>query len=165
MKCDCGTCRTCKNRAYARTYRERHPDRVAETRERFKEAHPEAQAEASRRYRETEAGKANRKLHKAKWRKTERGRATNAASARRRRAEDPETFRAYDREVRTREDPAKMSARWAVKAAIQKGELVPQPCEICGAENVHAHHPDYTRPLDVRWLCPVHHKAAHKVGG
>lgn len=22
--------------------------------------------------------------------------------------------------------------------------------------------PDYSRPLDVRWLCPVHHKEAHK---
>ena len=27
---------------------------------------------------------------------------------------------------------------------------------------VHAHHEDYDYPLDVIWLCPIHHKARHK---
>jgi len=47
-----------------------------------------------------------------------------------------------------------------VKAAIKSGALVKSPCE-CGATNVHAHHDDYSRPLDVRWLCPRCHAIAH----
>jgi len=35
------------------------------------------------------------------------------------------------------------------------------PCEICGCEKSEAHHDDYSRPLDVRWLCRVHHLMHH----
>lgn len=39
------------------------------------------------------------------------------------------------------------------------------PCEVCGTdERVHAHHHDYSRPLDVRWLCFRCHKGSHPVG-
>jgi hypothetical protein len=37
--------------------------------------------------------------------------------------------------------------------------LVPQPCEVCGATKVEKHHPDYSKPLEVRWLCREHHLA------
>lgn len=37
-------------------------------------------------------------------------------------------------------------------------------CEICGDTNTHRHHPDYSKPLEVRLLCPQHHKQAHKIG-
>jgi len=33
--------------------------------------------------------------------------------------------------------------------------------EVCGAENAQAHHDDYSRPLDVRWLCDTHHRQHH----
>jgi hypothetical protein len=48
-----------------------------------------------------------------------------------------------------------------VSAAKAKGILAIQPCEVCGKEAVHAHHDDYSRPLDVKWLCPFHHKERH----
>lgn len=35
------------------------------------------------------------------------------------------------------------------------------PCEVCGDPNVHAHHEDYTKPLEVNWLCPLHHVERH----
>ena len=38
----------------------------------------------------------------------------------------------------------------------------PEPCEVCGIPESHAHHDDYSRPLDVRWLCEKHHKQLHK---
>jgi len=54
------------------------------------------------------------------------------------------------------------AAHDAVAAAIKKGFLERQPCQMCGTTNhVHAHHDDYSKPLDVMWLCPVHHRARH----
>jgi hypothetical protein len=41
------------------------------------------------------------------------------------------------------------------------GELVPRPCRECGDRRVQAHHRDYSRPLDVDWLCFPHHRAEH----
>jgi len=53
--------------------------------------------------------------------------------------------------------------------AIKNGKLIPQPCEKCGfngkASNgrnlVHAHHDDYSKPLEVRWLCYYCHYEEH----
>lgn len=39
--------------------------------------------------------------------------------------------------------------------------LQAKPCEVCGAPKTDAHHDDYSRPLDVRWLCRQHHNAKH----
>ena len=36
------------------------------------------------------------------------------------------------------------------------------PCEICGSLTTHRHHEDYSKPLDIRWLCSRHHAARHK---
>lgn len=58
-------------------------------------------------------------------------------------------------------DP-KLLARWNAKTAIRSGRLVRQPCEVCGDDQVDAHHDDYDKPLDVRWLCRKHHRAAHR---
>ncbi len=56
----------------------------------------------------------------------------------------------------------KKRARKAVELARQRGELVPQPCQICGSHTqIEAHHSDYTRPLDVTWLCRPHHRELH----
>lgn len=51
-----------------------------------------------------------------------------------------------------------------VRYAVRTGRLVRQPCLKCGSERVHAHHHNGYAPeheLDVVWLCPKHHMAAH----
>lgn len=57
--------------------------------------------------------------------------------------------------------PEKHSARKKVRRAVASGLLVPKPCEVCGNCQVQAHHDDYSKPLDVRWLCFVHHREVH----
>lgn len=52
-------------------------------------------------------------------------------------------------------------ARHLVTRAIKTGRLKRGPCEVCGALDVHAHHDDYDKPLQVRWLCQQHHQAHH----
>lgn len=57
----------------------------------------------------------------------------------------------------------KRHAHNAVSNAIRDGKLAPQPCERCGdAIGVQAHHEDYTKPLDVNWLCPPCHGLRHR---
>lgn len=58
--------------------------------------------------------------------------------------------------------PEKVIARDRVYKAIQKGLLVKKPCAFCDIKTVQGHHPDYSKPLEVIWLCPVHHRAIHK---
>jgi hypothetical protein len=50
---------------------------------------------------------------------------------------------------------------YIVEVAVHDGRLCPKPCEVCGCSAV-AHHDDYNKPLDVRWLCPTHHVEWHK---
>jgi hypothetical protein len=58
------------------------------------------------------------------------------------------------------EFPERRAAQIALGNAIQGGRITPLPCLVCG-ERAEAHHPDYSRPLDVVWLCPAHHRQAH----
>lgn len=43
----------------------------------------------------------------------------------------------------------------------RQGILVPQPCEVCGADQVEKHHEDYAKPLAVMWLCRECHRSMH----
>lgn len=57
--------------------------------------------------------------------------------------------------------PDKYKAHKAVSQAIASRCLVKQPCERCGEVKVQAHHDDYAKPLDVRWLCKPCHEDEH----
>lgn len=50
-----------------------------------------------------------------------------------------------------------------VEAAEKNGTLVrPSSCEMCLCEEkVEAHHVDYGKPLEVKWLCGICHQRAH----
>ncbi len=66
----------------------------------------------------------------------------------------------YQRQRREK-NPEKYKATTAVGNAIRDGRLKKQPCEVCGTGKVQAHHDDYEKPLDVRWLCRKHHLQVH----
>lgn len=57
--------------------------------------------------------------------------------------------------------PKKYKAHSIVNYAIKSKKLFREPCEICNKEKTHAHHDDYDKPLNVRWLCSEHHHAWH----
>lgn len=58
--------------------------------------------------------------------------------------------------------PERRRASAAVATAIYNGSLKRQPCEVCGAKHdIDAHHDDYSKPLEVRWLCRSHHRQHH----
>lgn len=55
----------------------------------------------------------------------------------------------------------KAKARWITKKAIQDGKILKKPCEFCGKEKVEVHHPDYFKPLEIKWLCRECHLKEH----
>lgn len=89
-------------------------------------------------------------------RNREKKRASNNAYSARHSAQRAEKTRAYREKY-----PEKKAAHQAVQTAIRNGTLKPQPCGVCGAADSHAHHDDYSLPLDVMWLCHGHHMERH----
>ena len=71
----------------------------------------------------------------------------------------PNYMRAYNER-----HPEKYKARNAVNNALRDGRLKrPNECQSCGEETkLHGHHEDYSKPLEVWWLCVPCHKARHK---
>ncbi len=86
---------------------------------------------------------------------------------------NPELMAAYNRkyrkshpekeEARTanwrKANPEKARAHWAVANAIRSGTIVrPALCGCCGRDcKPEAHHADYSKPLDVVWMCHACH--------
>ncbi len=58
-------------------------------------------------------------------------------------------------------NPEKHAAWKKVERALLSGHIFKMPCEKCGSKNANAHHDDYSRPLDIRWFCGVHHRQHH----
>jgi hypothetical protein len=58
--------------------------------------------------------------------------------------------------------PEKIKVYSIVSKVIKLGKLVRSACVDCGSTTkIHGHHEDYTKPLEVIWLCPVCHKKRH----
>lgn len=55
----------------------------------------------------------------------------------------------------------KRAAHNKVGKALLSGKLTRESCCICGDPQTEAHHDDYSKPLEVRWLCKKHHDAVH----
>lgn len=78
-----------------------------------------------------------------------------------------------ERELDTRlracaKNPTHKNANMAVDAALRSGRLKkPERCQGCGRSSsetrIGAHHYDYTRPLDVIWLCAACHRPLDRV--
>lgn len=102
--------------------------------------------------------------------------ARQAINYQRLRIEKPEQYAAYgkkwlstnkEKRAKVLQDyrnryPEKYKAHCAVNNAIRDGKLLKMPCSVCGNEKSQAHHDDYTKPLDVVWLCSRHHGERHR---
>ncbi len=91
--------------------------------------------------------KARRKEYLRKYTASERGKAV---------------MRAYDERNRP-----KKRAYNKMRNALKYGDIVKaDACESCGAGGkLDGHHDDYSKPLEVRWLCRPCHKTWHRVNG
>jgi hypothetical protein len=55
----------------------------------------------------------------------------------------------------------KVAAHRLVHVALLRGDLERLPCFVCAKAKAEAHHDDYSKPLDVIWLCRQHHRELH----
>lgn len=97
--------------------------------------------------------------------------------SRKNRKEKVDFYRDYDKKRGARQteqyrknwrakNKQKYKAHIITNNALKNKIITRQPCEICSQDlNVHAHHDDYLQPLNVRWLCPIHHKEWHDLNG
>lgn len=92
------------------------------------------------------------------------------------RTENIDSIRKYDRMRGSRQKPEylkewrakypkKYKAHNMVNNRVRDGSLHSEPCCVCGTEKTVAHHDDYNKPLNVRWMCQAHHKQWHAENG
>lgn len=86
---------------------------------------------------------------------TERSRRWREKNRELDRQRERERYLSEDEDARKRRN-----ARNSINSAVRRGALERQSCEVCG-EYAQAHHDDYDKPLDVRWLCSMHHAEHH----
>ena len=67
----------------------------------------------------------------------------------------------YQREYRKRN-----KVKTAAQQLVSRKLTNPGACEECeSTRRIEGHHDDYSKPLDVRWLCAVCHKQWHAANG
>lgn len=96
-----------------------------------------------------------------KTRDIENARRINREYMRRARRIDPQKYR--DRELmasKNRNKNDKTMAREMLNRAVKTGKIIkPSKCSRCGkVGKITAHHPDYSKPLEVEWLCYECHR-------
>lgn len=128
-----------RRKEYMRQWRERNRSRVDAYQKEYNAKNKERKAEYSRNY-----------YHEHREKELIRMRKYKAANK--------ETCEALRKEYLKKTNRAQPK----IMKAISSGRILRQPCEVCGAEPAEAHHDDYNKPLDVRWLCRACHSKWHR---
>jgi hypothetical protein len=68
---------------------------------------------------------------------------------------------AQNTKIYRQNNPEKYKAHTMVGNAVRDKKISKLPCQVCGDTKSHAHHEDYSKPLDVIWLCAKHHQRHH----
>lgn len=61
----------------------------------------------------------------------------------------------------TKKNPHKRRAQKMIEWRIKTNQMERGACAVCGSLDSVAHHSDYSKPLDVAWLCGQHHRERH----
>lgn len=144
----------CKECCKARSKITIHSEKAIENRKKYraewqKRKRPILNARLRDRYKEKiEECREQSKIRTRKYLQSEKGKAKHL-----------ETTKLY-----VESNPEKISAQRKVRSAIKSGKLKrPLHCEICKIEShVHGHHEDYSKPLEVIWMCSKCHLYHHQ---
>lgn len=102
-------------------------------------------------------------LRAREWRKNNKEKARECDRKRRERhKEKRKQYQQWYNKTHKR-DPVKIAARTLLNNAVKLGRIVrPKECTSCGKKaSIHAHHDDYAKPLEVKWVCSGCHFLIH----
>jgi hypothetical protein len=164
-----GENKTSDMKAYLKEWRKRNAERVkayneANAERRAKQtadwlaAHPEQRRAYSQKFRDKNPD------YLKNWRKQNREKARQHSE--KWRSENHDKWRESANRARQKhrlEHPDREHARSITADAIRTGKLIrPNACSRCGIPcSPHAHHPNYSKPLEVIWLCEPCHRLEH----
>ncbi len=141
------TCKSCIKEKSLETAEERR----ARDREKYRQ-NPEKYREASKEYQRNNREKVREQKRKYASKNREKLLSKNRAYNKSHPELKRKRYTAY---------PEKSKARMLLAHAIRDGCIKREPCEICGDIKSEGHHDDYSKPLDVVWLCRKHHCERH----
>lgn len=174
-----GVCSQCKEcvRVYKAGYRKANIEKIRASDAKYYQANRERLIERSRKYHQANLKKIKAykteyyqinsekiKTSTAEWQKKNKEKASLSKN----KYYQTNKKRVANYKLKYRKaNPIKYNARIKVSNAIRDGILTkPEMCCInndhCGGR-VEGHHNDYSKPLDVLWICVEHHRAWHKV--
>jgi predicted RNase H-like nuclease (RuvC/YqgF family) len=137
-------CKKCRAEM-AKEYRESHPNYVENMKKRKKEL----------------------SQHRREWQREwyKKNKEKRAEALRKDRILRPEAWRKYHEQAK-KANPLAHKSRKILETAVQwKGFEKPDTCSKCGkkfdSQNIHAHHEDYKKPLDIVWVCRSCHMKIH----
>ena len=115
-------------------------------------------------YDKSRANTPSRIKARAEYAKTEAG--INSANLARKKWAKNNKDKIYQSTKKYREDnKIKAYAHGVVSYGIKLKVIKRGSCEICGDKQTHGHHDDYSKPMEVRWLCSKHHNQWHAENG
>lgn len=142
------------NKEKWRDYEKTHREQINSKRREYYRKNAEKIREYKRKWEAEHKGR--KQVYNERYYSSERGKATRKKYY----EEHKQEF--FERTKRSMEKyPVERKIRAMTDHAIVKGKIVRQPCEICGNPETDAHHDDYNKPLEVRWLCRSCHKKWH----
>jgi hypothetical protein len=153
-------CIECFNAA-TRERNAKRRDCINERQRKYYETNKEKFSEYGKKYREklAEDRLESDKEYRRKWY------LENREHALEQRKEQQVRILKWQKEYYEKRDRQKLNANKMVSDAVIKGNLIrPKQCSICGSDKykIQGHHEDYSKPLEVIWVCTYCHSAIHK---
>lgn len=100
------------------------------------------------------------KISRRKYRKTKKAKEARKRYVEQKYRGEADFHKNFRKMMDARKSPEKVTAWKKANNAVRSGKLVRTPCP-CGDPKSHAHHEDYSKPLDVVFLCASCHMKRH----
>jgi hypothetical protein len=159
----CGYSSICK--LCTKKYYQENKEKFYKSNKKWKESNPEKVKELADAYRLRDIERYRRNKTKYYITHTKSERKRSLEYQRNLKISSPEELKEIKRKATENwcnRNPEKVKAHTIFHKAIREGLLVRLPCIVCNNSESCGHHEDYSKPLEVTWLCHKHHMELHR---